>query len=101
MLLLPGVYDGLSALLAEASGARALYLSGASIAYTRFGRPDIGLVDMTEVVDVLGCITDRIGIPVIADADNGYGNALNVQRTVRLFERWDGHPAGRPDFPKH
>ncbi|MEX0343816.1 MAG: oxaloacetate decarboxylase [Rhizobiaceae bacterium] len=87
ILLAPGVYDGLSALLADQAGAEAVYLSGASIAYTRFGRPDLGLVAMTEVADTLAQITDRVGLPVIVDADNGYGNALNVQRCVRIFER--------------
>ena len=87
ILLAPGVYDGLSALLASQAGAEAVYLSGASIAYTRFGRPDLGLVAMTEVADTLAQITDRVELPVIVDADNGYGNALNVQRCVRTFER--------------
>lgn len=87
ILLAPGIYDGLSALIAEQAGAEAVYLSGASIAYTRFGRPDLGLVTMTEVADTLGRITDRIALPIIVDADTGYGNALNVQRCVRTFER--------------
>lgn len=87
ILVAPGVYDALSAVVAESHGAEAVYLSGASIAYTRSGRPDIGLVDMTEVADVLALIRDRIRLPIIADADNGFGNALNVQRTVRCFER--------------
>ncbi len=87
ILLAPGVYDGLSALIAQQAGAEAVYLSGASIAYTRFGRSDIGLVTMTEVAEILASVCDRISIPVMVDADNGYGNALNVQRTVRAFER--------------
>ena len=87
ILIVPGVYDGLSGLIAEQAGAEAVYLSGASIAYTRFGRSDVGLVTMTEVADVLALVCERISIPVIVDADNGYGNALNVQRTVRTFER--------------
>jgi len=87
ILTVPGVYDGLSGLIAEQAGAEAVYLSGASIAYTRFGRSDVGLVAMTEVADVLALVCERISIPVIVDADNGYGNALNVQRTVRTFER--------------
>lgn len=87
VLLLPGVYDGLSALLAERAGFEGLYLSGASIAYTRFGRSDIGLVTMTEVAETLGAIRERTALPLVVDADTGYGNALNVQRTVRLFER--------------
>jgi len=86
-VLAPGIYDALSGLIAEQSGAKAVYLSGASIAYTRFGRSDIGLVSVSEVYDTLAAITDRIAIPVIVDADTGYGNALNVQRTVRNFER--------------
>lgn len=87
ILIAPGIYDGLSALIAEQAGAEALYLSGASIAYTRFGRPDLGLVTMSEVADTLAQICDRVGTPVVVDADNGYGNAINVQRCVRTFER--------------
>jgi 2-methylisocitrate lyase-like PEP mutase family enzyme len=87
ILLAPGVADPLTALLAERAGAEALYLSGASIAYTRLGRPDIGLVSMSEVVETIQLVRDRVSTPLIVDADNGFGNALNVQRTVRLFER--------------
>lgn len=86
-LLAPGVYDALSALVAEQAGFEALYLSGASIAYTRLGRSDIGLTTATEVAQTLAHITDRVRLPVIVDADTGFGNALNVQRTVRDFER--------------
>ena len=86
-LLAPGIYDALTGLIAAKAGAKAVYLSGASIAYTRFGRSDIGLVSVSEVHDTLAAITDRIDIPVIVDADTGFGNALNVQRTVRQFER--------------
>ena len=86
-LLAPGVYDALSALLAEQAGFEALYLSGASIAYTALGRSDIGLTTATEVADVLARITERVRTPVIVDGDTGFGNALNVQRTVRAFER--------------
>ena len=87
VLLAPGVYDALSALLAEQAGFEALYLSGASIAYTRLGRSDIGLTTYSEVEDVLARITERVRLPLIVDADTGFGNALNVQRTVRGFER--------------
>jgi 2-methylisocitrate lyase-like PEP mutase family enzyme len=87
LLLVPGVYDALSALLAEQAGFEALYLSGASIAYTLLGRSDIGLTTYTEVERTLANITERVQIPVIVDADTGFGNALNVQRTVRGFER--------------
>jgi 2-methylisocitrate lyase-like PEP mutase family enzyme len=86
-LLAPGIYDALSALVAEQSGFEALYLSGASIAYTRLGRSDVGLTTATEVAQTLAHITDRVRLPVIVDADTGFGNALNVQRTVRDFER--------------
>lgn len=87
ILLAPGVFDALTALLATRAGAEAVYLSGASIAYTRFGRPDIGLVSMSEVAETIAAIAERIEAPMIVDADNGFGNALNVQRTVRVFER--------------
>lgn len=87
ILLAPGVFDGLSALVAARAGFEALYLSGASIAYTRFGRSDVGLVSVTEVADTLAAIRERVDLPIIADADTGFGNALNVMRTVRLFER--------------
>ena len=86
-ILAPGIYDALTGLISAKAGAEAVYLSGASIAYTRFGRSDIGLVSVSEVHDTLAAITDRIDIPVIVDADTGFGNALNVQRTVRQFER--------------
>jgi 2-methylisocitrate lyase-like PEP mutase family enzyme len=86
-LLCPGIYDALSAALVEQAGFEAAYLSGASIAYTRLGAPDIGLVSLAEVADVLACVTGRVRLPVIVDADTGFGNALNVQRTVRVLER--------------
>jgi 2-methylisocitrate lyase-like PEP mutase family enzyme len=87
ILLAPGVYDALTARLAEGAGAEALYVSGAAVAYTRLGRPDIGLVAMTEMADAIALISDRVALPLIVDADNGHGNALNMQRTMRLFER--------------
>ncbi|WJH41078.1 isocitrate lyase/PEP mutase family protein [Aliirhizobium terrae] len=83
----PGVFDALTASIAETAGFKALYLSGAAIAYTYLGRPDIGLVSMAEVADRIAMIADRVSTPIIVDADTGYGNALNVQRTVRLFEK--------------
>ena len=86
-VLAPGIYDALTALVAEQAGFEALYLSGASIAYTRLARSDIGLTTATEVADTLARITERVRTPVIVDADTGFGNALNTQRTVRAFER--------------
>ena len=87
LLLAPGIYDALSGLIATQSGAKAVYLSGASLAYTRFGTSDVGLVSVSEVNDTIAAITDRIDTPIIVDGDTGFGNALNVQRTVRSFER--------------
>ena len=87
VLLAPGVYDAFSALIAEQAGFEALYLSGASVAYTLLGRSDIGLTTASEVAHTLAHITDRVRVPVIVDADTGFGNALNTQRTVREFER--------------
>lgn len=86
-LLVPGVYDAFSALIAEQAGFQAIYLSGASIAYTRLGRSDIGLTTYTEVEQTLSRIADRIRLPIVVDADTGFGNAMNVIRTVRGFEK--------------
>jgi 2-methylisocitrate lyase-like PEP mutase family enzyme len=83
----PGVYDALSAALVAEGGFEAAYLSGASIAYTKLGRPDIGLVSAAEVADTIAHIRERVDIPLIVDADTGFGNALNVQRTIKTFER--------------
>jgi 2-methylisocitrate lyase-like PEP mutase family enzyme len=90
-VLAPGAYDALSALLIEQAGFEAIYVSGASIAYTMLGRPDIGLVSANQVADVVARMRDRVAIPLIVDADTGFGNALNVQHTVRLFERAGAH----------
>jgi 2-methylisocitrate lyase-like PEP mutase family enzyme len=87
ILLAPGIYDPLTAALATAAGAEAVYLSGAALAYTRLGSPDIGLVSMSEIAETIALIRDRVQTPLIVDADNGYGNALNMQRTMRMFER--------------
>src|SRR5262244_161729 len=87
IVVAPGVYDAFSALVAEQSGFTTLYVSGAAISYTRLGRPDIGLVSMSEVVEIVGVMRDRVNADLIVDADTGYGNALNVGRTMRLFER--------------
>jgi 2-methylisocitrate lyase-like PEP mutase family enzyme len=87
IVVAPGVYDALSASIAAGAGFDTLYLSGAAIAYCRLGRPDIGLVSSTEVAETIALVRDRVDCSLIVDADTGYGNALNVQRTVRLFER--------------
>lgn len=102
IVVAPGVYDAFTALVAEQAAFRTLYVSGAAIAYTRLGRSDIGLVSMSEVADVIGTIRDRVTADLIVDADTGYGNALNVARTVRLFERAGANAIQIEDqsFPK-
>jgi 2-methylisocitrate lyase-like PEP mutase family enzyme len=82
----PGVFDGLSARLTEQAGFPAAYASGGAIARST-GVPDLGLLSLDEIVARLETIVDAVAIPVIADADTGYGNALNAQRAVRAFER--------------
>jgi 2-methylisocitrate lyase-like PEP mutase family enzyme len=86
IVVAPGIYDGLTALLVERAGFPAAYLSGASLSYTRYALPDIGLVTMSEVADQLAAIRERATLPIIVDIDSGFGNALNVARTVRVFE---------------
>ncbi|WP_386176672.1 oxaloacetate decarboxylase [Sulfitobacter sp. R86518] len=87
ILIAPGVYDGLTAALATDAGFEALYLSGAAVAYTRLGRPDIGLSTASEMTDTMALIADRTDLPVIMDADTGFGNALNARRTMQSYER--------------
>lgn len=87
ILSAPGVHDALSALMVERAGFEAAHLSGASIAYTRFARPDAGLLSIDEVAQVVGHIHDRVALPLIVDAHTGFGNALQVMRAVRVLER--------------
>jgi len=87
ILVAPGIYDALTASIAAEAGFEALYLSGAAVAYTRLGRPDIGLTSVSEMADTMTLIADRVDLPFIIDADTGFGNALNAQRTMRLYER--------------
>ena len=87
ILVAPGIYDGLTATLATQAGFEALYLSGAAVAYTRLGRPDIGLTTASEMASTMALIADRTGLPVIIDSDTGFGNALNAQRTMQVYER--------------
>jgi len=102
IVIAPGVYDPLTALIAGQAGFQSLYISGAAIAYTRLGRPDIGLVSVSEVVETVALISDRVEANLIVDADNGFGNALNVERTVRLFEKAGAQAIQLEDqsFPK-
>jgi 2-methylisocitrate lyase-like PEP mutase family enzyme len=102
IVVAPGVYDALTAHLAERAGFSTLYVSGAAIAYTRLGRPDIGLVAMNEVAETISMIGDRVRANLVVDADTGYGNAHNVGRTMRLFERAGARAIQLEDqaFPK-
>jgi 2-methylisocitrate lyase-like PEP mutase family enzyme len=86
VLVAPGVYDGLSARLARHAGFAAVYATGGGIA-RGMGYPDLGLLGLSEVAERVASIVEHAGVPVIADADTGYGNTLNVRRTVRAFER--------------
>ena len=85
MVLAPFVYDGFTAMIAEGQGAQAVYMTGHGTS-AQIGLPDVGLTSMAEMVANLGYITEGVEVPVIADADTGYGNAINVQRTVREYE---------------
>lgn len=86
IVVAPGAYDGLSARLVAAAGFSAVYASGGAIARAA-GYPDIGLLSFTEVMDRVEKIVDACGLPVVADADTGFGGSANVERTVRLMER--------------
>lgn len=85
--ILPAVGDPLSALLARAEGYEGVMVSGNATSATRLGMPDVGLLTMTENADNVARIFDATGLPVFADADTGYGNAITVKRTIREFER--------------
>lgn len=86
MLLAPGCYDGLGARLVEEAGFPAAYMTGFGTAASMLGRPDVGLMTMSEMVDNARRIAAAVTIPVIADADTGYGNPINVIRTVQEYE---------------
>ena len=85
-VLAPGAYDGLTARLVEEAGFEAVYMTGFGTAASLLGRPDIGLLTLSEMVDNARRIVQAVGVPVIADADNGYGNTINIIRTVREYE---------------
>lgn len=86
-VIAPGAYDALSARLVEAAGFDVVYMTGFGTAAGRLGRPDIGLLDLSEMVDNARRIVAAVDVPVVADADTGYGNAINVIRTVQEYER--------------
>lgn len=85
ILVAPGAYDGMTAKMVEAAGFSCVYMTGAGASAAR-GFPDYGLLSMSEMVEAAGVLARSVGVPVIADADTGYGNELNVTRTVREYE---------------
>jgi len=85
-LVAPGAYDALTARLVEVAGFDAVYVTGAGVSYSHLCQPDVGLVSLSEMVERVASICRAVSIPVIADGDNGHGNAINTMRTVRLFE---------------
>lgn len=87
ILVVPGAFDAMSAKLIEAAGFEAVYMTGFGTAASILGLPDIGLITMTEMIENAKRICDAVNIPVIADADTGYGNHLNVIRTIREYEK--------------
>lgn len=87
ILVAPGAYDAISARLIEANGFDAVYVTGAGTVNSRLGIPDNSLGSMTELLETARCIVDAVTIPVFCDIDTGFGNAVNVARTIRLYER--------------
>jgi 2-methylisocitrate lyase-like PEP mutase family enzyme len=91
--VVPGVYSALTTRQVELAGFEAVYVSGAGIANSLLAVPDLGLTSLKEVVDQVNYITEAVSIPVIVDADTGFGNALSVRRIVRAFQRrYAPHP---------
>jgi carboxyvinyl-carboxyphosphonate phosphorylmutase len=86
-IMAPGAFDCISARLIEEAGFPAVYLSGAGVASSRLGKPDVGLTTMTEALDAARNVVNSTNIPVICDADTGFGNAINVIRTTQMFEQ--------------
>jgi len=86
-LLVPGAYDALSARLVEHAGFDAVYMSGFGATASLLGMPDVGLLSLPDMVDNAGRMARAVDVPLISDADTGYGNAINVARTVQQFER--------------
>jgi 2-methylisocitrate lyase-like PEP mutase family enzyme len=87
ILLAPGVYDAYLARCVERAGFEAVYMTGAGVSHSRLGAPDLGLLSFTEMLEQAGRIADAVDLPLIADADTGYGNAMNAARTIRAYER--------------
>lgn len=87
ILILPGVYDALTAKIAESAGFGAVVMGGYSIAASRLAQPDVGYLSMVEMAQAVKTIADAVTVPVVADGDTGYGNALSVRRTVKEYEK--------------
>lgn len=87
ILIAPGAYDAFLASLIEKSGFEAVYMSGAGISYSKLGQPDVGFLTQSEMASRAASISEAVSVPVIADGDTGYGNAINVMRTVRMYEQ--------------
>ncbi|MEX2146139.1 MAG: isocitrate lyase/PEP mutase family protein [Candidatus Rokuibacteriota bacterium] len=85
-LVVPGAYDGISARLVEAAGFPVVYMTGYGTSASRFGLPDLGFAGLAEMADHARNMAAAVTVPLIADADTGYGNALNVRRTVQAYE---------------
>lgn len=85
--ILPGAYDAMSAKLIEEIGFKAIYATGAGISNAQLGWADVGLTSLKEVVDIVARMADVTNVPVVVDGDTGFGNAINVMRTIREFER--------------
>ncbi len=102
ILVAPGAYDAFSARLIEAAGFQCAFMSGAGISYTRLAQADVGLVNQSEMVDAVSNLRAGTSLPLICDADNGYGNAMNARRTVQLFEAAGANAIQLEDqaFPK-
>lgn len=86
ILVLPGVYDALTAKIATSVGFEGVVMGGYGVAASRLGEPDVGYLSMTEMAEALRGIVEAVNVPVIADGDTGYGNALSAMRTVREYE---------------
>ncbi|QGZ64896.1 isocitrate lyase/PEP mutase family protein [Paraburkholderia acidisoli] len=86
-LLVPGAFNAMSARVIEDAGFEALYLTGAGVTNMSFGMPDLGFIGLSDIAEHTARVRDAVGLPLIVDADTGFGNALNVRHTVRTLER--------------
>lgn len=86
-LFAPGVFDALSAILAERAGFGLAFMSGSAVSCAQLARPDVGLITLNDVAGALDKMCDRVTMPIMVDVDSGFGNAMNVSRTVRTLER--------------